>query len=119
MRVAIVGSRGWTDRKAIFDYVAALPKDTVIVSGEARGADTIAKEAAAHYGLAYDPYPADWKRYGRSAGIIRNQELVANCDRLVAFQIGDSPGTCNVIEAAMQIMKPVLVFYPENGSHDA
>lgn len=113
MNIAIVGSREFKDDVAVIhaisDYINQLPKDSVIISGGARGVDTWAELAAERAGLETLIFPANWKAYGKAAGMIRNKELVANCDRLVAFWDGKSKGTAHSIEQARIIGKPVEV----------
>ena len=86
----------------IKDFLLALPKDTVIIEGEAPGADTIAREEADKIGLVVEKYRAKWNLYGRGAGIIRNTEMrkVGKPDKVVAFHndIGSSKGTKNMIK---------------------
>lgn len=104
MNVAIVGSREFgNDREVeqrVREYIKQLPPDTVIISGGARGVDTWAEHAADDYGLETLILPANWNAYGKAAGMIRNKEIVANCDRLVAFWDGSSKGTKHSIEQA-------------------
>jgi hypothetical protein len=73
-RVLICGSRYYTDYDRVLQYVMGL-KDTVIIAGAARGADTLTVKAATACGLPFREYPADWGKYGRKAGPIRNQRM--------------------------------------------
>lgn len=110
MRIAIIGSREYRDSQAVIDFVDSLPEDTVIVSGGAPGVDQIAETAAKRRGLERDIKPADWARFGKAAGIIRNKDIVAACDELVAFWDGKSPGTADSIMTAHKTGKKVTVF---------
>lgn len=117
MRLAIVGSRYWPTDFLIDALVSRLPKDVVVVSGEAPGVDTWAKFAADRYGLAYDGFPAAWDKYRpkdltkkNPAGIIRNAEMLATVDEIVAFHYGNSPGTANAIKVARARNIPLTVF---------
>ena len=123
-RVAIVGSRAervdgrltegcWRRRAMVFDYVEALAfesKETVIVTGGADGVDQWAEDAARKYGLRVEVIEPDWKKYGRRAGMIRNQEIVVACTRLVAFWDGTSKGALDSIEKARKVGKSVEVY---------
>ena len=72
----------------------------VVISGGAKGADSLAADWAREHGQALQVYPADWATYGRSAGPIRNREIVEHADRLIAFWDGISPGTRSVVRLA-------------------
>lgn len=101
-KVAIVGSRDYADLEAVREYVNALPVDTVIVSGGARGVDRCAEEAAKARGMTTDIHRADWAKHGKAAGVMRNHDIVANADRVVAFWDGKSKGTAHTISLALQ-----------------
>ena len=106
MRVLICGDRNWSDFDTIFQYLSKLPKDTVVIEGEARGADSMAREAARLLGLRVEPYPADWEKHGRAAGPIRNKEMLlkGRPDLVVAFHenIATSKGTKNMVDQALK-----------------
>lgn len=110
MKVAIVGSREGVSKLKVGAYVCALPPDTVVVTGGARGVDTWAEIYAEHCGLTTLVFPAEWDKYGKGAGFIRNRLIVENADRVAAFWDGSSPGTANTIEIARQMGKPVEVY---------
>jgi YspA, cpYpsA-related SLOG family len=76
MVVVVCGSRCWTDRATIHRRLAQLPADSVVIQGEAAGADTVARDEAARIGLRVVPVPADWRRYGKRAGPIRNRRML-------------------------------------------
>lgn len=112
MKIAIIGSRGWTDERRISDYIFALPKDTIIVSGGARGVDSIAIKWAQFFDLKTQVFIPDWDAYGKYAGLARNTNIVEVCDRLVAFWDGQSRGTMDSIMKARKAGKPVEVIRP-------
>lgn len=97
MRIAVIGSR--TVREIDFDRVGAVAGD-VIVSGGARGPDSLAAEEARRRGLEVVEYLPDYRRFGRAAPHVRNREIVENCDRLVAFWDGASRGTAETVRLA-------------------
>lgn len=104
--VIIAGSRGFTDYEAMKELCDALLQDiserktVTIISGGARGADTLGERYARERGYGVQRFPADWKRYGRSAGMIRNGEMAKAAKALIAFWDGQSPGTGNMIRTA-------------------
>ena len=71
-----------------------------IVSGTANGADKLGEQYAASSFLTIDKYPADWNKYGKSAGYKRNSLMADNADALVAFWDGASRGTMHMIDLA-------------------
>ena len=111
-KVAIVGSRTWTNWEAVRDYVNSLEPDTVVVSGGARGVDQWAEIFANERGLETIIYRADWRTHGKRAGILRNKDIIDASDRVVAFWCDASTGTQNSIERAWASKKPVLIFRP-------
>lgn len=111
-KVAIVGSRAWKDWEMIRDYVASLAGDDVVISGGAKGVDEWAQIFAEERGLGTIIYMPNWQEHGKSAGLRRNHEIVAGCDRLVAFWNGSSTGTKHSIGLARKAGKPALVFRP-------
>lgn len=113
MRVIVSGSRTWTDREAIFgalDLIADAARynaePLTVVHGAAKGADTIADEwvrerSAAEWPVLVERYPADWRVFGKPAGMIRNQSMVKlGADACVVFVLGDSRGATHCGEAA-------------------
>ncbi len=101
MKVLVTGSRSWKDFTRIKEVIDALPDDAEIIHGAARGADSIAGGIAAARGLKVTAYPANWKRYGKLAGPIRNDQMLALGPELVlAFWNGYSTGTLHTINGA-------------------
>jgi hypothetical protein len=96
MRVAIVGSRRRADRSAVEACVAELPKGSVVVSGGCRGVDRWAAEAARLRGLDVAEHKPELDA-ARSRGEAarryyeRNQRVVDDCDRMIAFPAADRP----------------------------
>lgn len=109
MRVAIVGSRAFASLDLVVDYVNTLPLDSVVVTGGARGVDSVAEYAAKQRGIKTEVYVPAWNVYGKSAGFRRNAEIVAACDRVVAFWDGVSRGTQHTIHLARTAGKPVKI----------
>jgi predicted Rossmann fold nucleotide-binding protein DprA/Smf involved in DNA uptake len=110
MRVAVIGSRDYAKLHLVRKLIETLPPGCTIISGGARGVDTVAEEAARTRGLAVEVFPAEWRKYGRGAGIRRNQGIIACADVVLAFWNGVSPGTEHSIQLAKSLGKPVQVF---------
>jgi len=106
MRIAVIGSR--SIEKIDFDLVGARPGD-VIVSGGAKGPDSLAEEAALARGIPVTVYVPDYTKYGRAAPHVRNRMIAHTCDRLVAFWDGKSRGTASTVDMARRFGKEVRV----------
>jgi predicted Rossmann fold nucleotide-binding protein DprA/Smf involved in DNA uptake len=111
VKVAIVGSRRFSEPSRVSDYVNSLPPRASIITGSASGVDAVATKAARAKGIAVQVMPASFDELadaGRSAA--RNQRLVDACDVLVAFWDGSSKGTRATVERALDSGKEVHVF---------
>lgn len=117
MRIAIVGSRTFNNealvRKVVRKLHARYGSDLTIVSGGARGVDTMAVDAALDLDARIQVWPAEWHRYGRSAGYRRNALIIDNADIVIAlFARGPkSKGTSHTVNIASRAGKPVLVYH--------
>lgn len=69
-----------------------------IISGHAKGADTLGEKYANERGLILDIKPAEWDKYGKSAGYKRNEEMVKIADAAICFWNGKSKGTKHTID---------------------
>jgi len=113
MRIAIVGSREFTDYEFMKEKFFEVTKDlkvSVIVSGGARGADTLAERLADEILAEKAIFPANWKAFGKGSGFIRNSEIVNNSDIILAFPIGKSSGTWDTIRKGQNKGIPVFVY---------
>ena len=72
----------------------------VVLSGGAPGVDRLGEEWAYRHGVKVEPHPALWQKYGQKAGPIRNGEMAASADALVAIWDGSSKGTADMIHRA-------------------
>ena len=80
---------------------AAGAADITVVHGGASGADTLADIIASSLGFTIERYPAQWHLYGKKAGPIRNEEMVARgADIVLAFPAAVSPGTKHCMSVA-------------------
>lgn len=81
-----------------------------IISGMAKGADTLGIRYAEEHKLTMVLYPANWKKYPRMAGILRNMNMLVTATHLMAFWDGKSHGTKHMIEIAKAKGIPVWIF---------
>lgn len=104
MRTIIAGSRGITSfgtvEAAFFDALTHGINPTIILSGTARGVDQLGERFAAEFDLPVERYPAEWDRYGKSAGYRRNELMATKADALIAIWDGESRGTKHMIDLA-------------------
>lgn len=84
-------------------------KEIKIISGMALGADTLAVDYADKHKLTKILFPANWKRYSRVAGFLRNEDMLSLATHLIAFWDGKSNGTRHMIEIAKEKGIPVWV----------
>lgn len=115
MRILITGSREHEDVELIEYAIESqlnYAEEITIVHGDCpRGADAIADQYAMDNDLQVERHPADWERYSKKAGIIRNQEMVdLGADICIAFPIGKSPGTRHCANAAKRAgIKTIII----------
>lgn len=113
LKIAIVGSRDYPDLEAVAHYVGLLPKDFTVISGGADGVDKKAVNIAKKLGLQTKEHPPKYESYGdKVAPLMRNEEIVKTCDKLVAFWDVASNGTKHAIRCAMMEGKLLKVFTP-------
>jgi len=115
LKVIVAGGRDFADYNklsaVIFDYAESVGDDVgvAIVSGMARGADALAHTFAKNEGVQVYEFPANWDKYGKRAGYVRNTEMAEFADALIAFHDGTSRGTANMIQTMLNMNKPILV----------
>lgn len=103
IKVIVAGSRTFKNYQLLserLDHLLSELDDPILVSGGAAGADKLGERYAFENLLEMRIYHADWDAHGKSAGPVRNGEMVAFADVLIAFWDGKSPGTKDVIEQA-------------------
>lgn len=116
MRVLICGDRNWSDYNRISEIVKRLIAKygkIEIIEGGCRGADVLARKAAIECGVPYKEFPANWTKYGKSAGPIRNQQMLDEGmpSMVIAFHsnISTSKGTKDMIERARKHQIPSYI----------
>lgn len=106
MKLLICGSREITE----FDFTAYVPEDTeVIITGGAKGIDSIGETYAREKGIAYETHLPEYGRYGRGAPMVRNKQMVDLADAVLAVWDGKSSGTKQTVKYAEDAGKPVTV----------
>lgn len=113
MVLGIVGSRTFDDYEKLKIFILKkVDIDSVgrIVSGGARGADTLAIDFAKEYHIRWKIHEAHWNKFGKRAGYLRNGMIVRDSDLIIAFWDGLSKGTFDTIKQAHNAKKKVLVY---------
>lgn len=118
MKVAIVGSRTFNDYNKLQEFINGVcEKENIvidtIVSGGAIGADRLGERYAKEHGIPTVVFLAEWNKYGKRAGIIRNVQIIDNCDVCIAFWDGESHGTKHDIELCEKMNKKYFIYYFE------
>ena len=90
MKILIAGGRDFDDEELMASTLGGVPRDTIIISGTARGADQMGERWAEARGMTVERYPADWDKHGKAAGHIRNQQMLdeGKPDLVVVFPGG-------------------------------
>lgn len=116
MKLAVVGSRDITDEELIINSINSITNGTVesltIISGGARGVDTIAANWAKNNDIPLIVFKADWNKFGKKAGMIRNNDIIGECDIVLAIWDGKSKGTHHSIKLGYSLNKNVVIVNP-------
>jgi len=105
-RVIIAGSRSFNDYELLREQCLSILQEkmrthrVIIVSGHARGADSLGERFANEFSLPFELHPAKWRLLGKAAGMVRNAEMAKCSDELIAFWDGESRGTRHMINFA-------------------
>ena len=115
-RIIIAGSRNFNNyellkenvNKILFELNITSKTNIEIISGGARGTDRLGEKYAKEFGYPLKIFPAEWSKYGKSAGLQRNMEMAiyANCADnavLIAFWDGVSNGTKHMINTSLKL----------------
>ena len=119
LKVLVCGDRDWNDSNEgyiIKSFIESLPKGTILIEGEARGADRTSRECAEKCGFTDDQilkFPANWSAFSKFAGPIRNGEMLAKGKptHVIAYHrnLINSKGTRNMVERSLLNGVPVFV----------
>ena len=109
MKIAVVGSRNAPPNAAVLILKQLPSQITEMISGGADGIDSAAQEVAQTLGIPLHVISPDYEQYGRQAPLVRNREIIACADEVLAFWDGKSKGTQYVIAECIKQGKPVRV----------
>jgi len=113
-KIAVTGSREWKDVKEIKKRLLSASKDKnkkyILISGGAKGADTIAENIANKLKWDVIKHLPNWNKYGRAAGPVRNQLIIdEKPDILLAFPMPESKGTYDAIKKAKKGLVKTII----------
>ena len=117
-KVIVAGGRDFNNYRLLSFHLGNMRKailandiadDMEIVCGKAKGADSLGERWGKEHHVSVAEFPADWDRYGRSAGPKRNKQMGDYADTLIAFWDGKSRGTLNMINYSKKIGLNVFV----------
>lgn len=111
-KVGIVGSRTFNDYELLkntMDKLSTLLKISHVVSGGANGADKMGEQWAKENNIPTIIFIPDWKKYGKRAGFLRNEDIIKESDVVIAFWDGISHGTKHDIDLAKAANKPIKI----------
>lgn len=113
-KLIIAGGRDITSSEVwnqIDDYITrsqdSVDINYIIVSGGAKGVDTMGEGIAKHHNFPVHRFPADWKKFGKSAGPKRNMLMAIHADRLLLVWDGKSRGSASMKREMEKQGKPV------------
>jgi hypothetical protein len=109
LRILVCGGRDYDNVDKVYEVLDEFPtEELLIIHGGARGADSLAGVWAFERGVQVTRYPADWEKYGKRAGYVRNQQMLdeGKPDLVIAFPGGR--GTAMMIDIAEKAAVNVL-----------
>jgi hypothetical protein len=115
MKIGIIGSRNFNDNELLeevmLDYLNREDEFNceLVVSGGAIGADRLGEQWAKNNNIPTLIFKPEWEKYGKSAGFIRNEDIVKNSDFVVVFWDGVSNGSKHSIDLAIKYNVPVRI----------
>ena len=110
MKIAVIGSRNFTDQDILYRELNDIKdKIELVISGGASGTDTLAENWAVVNNIPVKIIKPDWENYGRSAGIVRNKQIIESCEYCYAFWDEKSKGTLFGINYCKKILKPIKI----------
>lgn len=111
LRVLVCGGRKFNNWHIFFQAIKDVvgwhgeyfpPKDLVIISGGAPGADELARILVKTFTIEYEEYAADWKKHGRAAGPIRNQKMLDEGKPDCVLAMPGGRGTADMVRRAKE-----------------
>lgn len=114
IKITIGGCRDYNDYETFCSFAEECinehsANDITVLSGHCSGVDMMAERFANEKGYSLEIHPAQWNRYGKAAGPIRNKIMVEKSDLVIAYWDYKSKGTRDLIECAEKLNKPIKI----------
>jgi len=112
-RILVCGGREYSDQAMLFgalDVQAEQSRIYTIIQGGADGADRLARLWCHSRNVRCENFPADWKRHGRAAGPIRNQQMLDEGKPTMVFAFAGGRGTADMVRRAKAAGIPIAEF---------
>lgn len=105
MKIIVAGGRNFNNYELLRDSLDRIfqrlkKENIVIISGTAKGADSLGEQYSKERGYKLEKFPANWNRFQMAAGPIRNEQMAQVADALVLFWNGKSRGSADMLERA-------------------
>jgi hypothetical protein len=110
-RVLVCGGRDYADRRHVYDVLDVAHEANPIVlliAGGANGADALAVDWAGKASVKTQVFPADWEKHGRSAGPLRNQQMLDEGKPHMVIAFPGGRGTADMVKRADAAGVPVV-----------
>jgi hypothetical protein len=108
MKVAVIGSRTFDNYEEVKRTLSAIDI-TLLVSGGAKGADTLGEQYAKENNIPTKIFLPDWEKHGKAAGFIRNTDIINEAELVVAFWDNYSKGTLDALTKAEKLNKKIII----------
>lgn len=110
IRLVIAGSRTFTDYPLLCNKLERITSSiglpNLVISGTARGGDQMGERWAAEHGIPVKRMPADWNKFGKRAGFLRNEAMAAVATHVVSFIVSGSKGAAMMAAIAKKAGLP-------------
>lgn len=114
-KIVVSGCRDYNNYEEAKRYIGVcisrikLEYNLIFVSGVCRGADLLGERYAEENGYLIERYPAEWNKFGKKAGHLRNQKMAQTGDFFICFWDGKSAGTKSMIDLINALKKPIRI----------
>ena len=109
MKLAVIGSKEFSDYEKLKSTLDKINNISQIISGGAPGTDTLAKKYAQENNIAFLEFPPDFSKYKKDAKHVRDKLIVENCDNIIAFYDGKCEGTKYTLDYGRKLRKPIII----------